>query len=62
MKGIRNRKENKIRGEELKLWGEFGIKKEKEGENTTEPEIILSLGNFACKNAHEMCLTAESYG
>ena len=40
----------------------FGIKKEKEGENTTEPEISLSLGNFACKDAHKMCLTAESHG
>lgn len=26
---------------------------------TTEPEIILPLGTPACKNAHEMCLTAQ---
>lgn len=53
---LRNRRRAKY--EELKLWGEFGIKR-KEGEKPTEPEIILSLSNFDCKNAHKMCLTLQ---
>lgn len=59
---LRNRKKNKVWERNWNCEESLESRKKKKVKKTTEPEIILSLGNFDCKNAHKMCLTAGWHG